>query len=259
MSYLIRLVVITFHALVLSACVGKASFEGDANTLNQSQVQTPLLLVSEPEPLSIIVIGGTSGVGLECVKLALDRGHHVTAVSRKPQKLTLQHPQLTKAAGNILSESDMTKLMAGHDIIISTVGLAAGKRNVTLFSKGTLNLLKVMQYTNQTRLISVSAIGAGDSKGHGGFLFDAILQPLVLGDDIDDKTRMEQLLINSDIDFTIVRPAILSNDVASRDYRIFTELTGVETGSISRKDVAHFIVSVAEQDAYIRQVVTLSN
>lgn len=259
MNYLIRLVLITLHALVLSACVGKASFNDDANTLTQSQVQAPLLLVSEPKPLSIIVIGGTSGIGLELVKLALERGHSVTAVSRNPAKLSLEHPQLTKAAGDILSESDMTRLIVGHDIIVSTVGLAAGKRNVTLFSQGTMNLLNVIQQTNQKRLISVSAIGAGDSKGHGGFLFDAILQPLVLGDDIDDKTRMEQLLINSDIDFTIVRPAILTNDLALRDYRIFTDLTGVETGSISRQDVAHFILSVAEQKAYVRQVVTLSN
>ncbi|MEL0066945.1 MAG: NAD(P)H-binding protein, partial [Gammaproteobacteria bacterium] len=63
----------------------------------------------------------------------------------------------------------------------------------------------------------------------------------------------------ANIDYTIVRPAILTNQPAQQKYRILRQLQGIETGSISRQDVAHFIVSIAEQKAYIKQVVTLSD
>ncbi len=130
---------------------------------------------------------------------------------------------------------------------------------MTLFSRGSSNIIKVMRETGQNRFIAVSAIGAGDSQGHGGFLFDTLLQPLILGDDIDDKSRMEAVISEANINYTIVRPAILTNQPAQQKYRILQQLQGIETGSISRQDVAHFIVSIAEQKAYIKQVVTLSD
>jgi len=251
-----RVVVVLLSSLFLAACVGKATFDGIPAT---NKGQAPLLLVKDPIPQSIVVIGGTSGIGLELVKLALTRGHSVTAVSRRPERLSLTHPNLIKAKGDILSSADMTKVVSGNDVVVSTVGLAAGKRNVTLFSEGTRNLIAVMSQAGKERLIVVSAIGAGDSEGHGGFLFDAILQPLILGDDIRDKTRMEDLLIESMLDYTVVRPAILTDDFAKQQYRIFTDLKGIETGTIARQDVAHFILSIAEQKAYIKQIVTVSD
>ena len=240
----------------VSGCVSNATFEGGAI---EQQSQAPLILQEQPTPLNIVVIGGTAGIGLEVVKLALDRGHTVTAVSRNTNKLRLARPNLRKQDGNILNIQDMQRLLPGHDIIISSVGLAAGKRNVTLFSRGSSNIIKVMRETGQNRFIVVSAIGAGDSQGHGGFLFDTLLQPLILGDDIDDKSRMEALISEANIDYTIVRPAILTNQPAQQKYRILQQLQGIETGSISRQDVAHFIVSIAEQNAYIKEVVTLSD
>ena len=193
------------------------------------------------------------------VELALSRGHHVTTVSRRPARLKLRHPNLIIQKADITILESMTSVIPGHDVVISTVGLSAGKRNVTVFSDGIANVLNVMLRNNQRRLIALSAIGAGDSKGHGGFLFDSILQPLILDDDIEDKTRMEEQLKLSEIDYTVIRPAILSNQPAGYQYHVLTDLEQIETGTISREDVAHFIMAIAEQNTYLRQIVTLSD
>ena len=196
---------------------------------------------------------------MELVEQALERGHVVTAVARRPERLSFSHPNLLTKKGDITSESDMRRLLPGHDVVVSTVGLSPGSRNVTLFSTGITNLLTVMADSGQNRLLAVSAIGAGDSKGHGSFWFDNVLQPLILAEDIEDKTRMEQILQQNSINFTIVRPAILTNDMAEYNYRVFTSYEGIDTGKISRKDVAHFLLALAEQNSYVRDIVTLSN
>ena len=242
--------------LFLTGCAGLATFDGGDITAVTDPAPE---LTTEAEPLRIIIIGGTSGVGLELVELAIARGHSVTAVARRPERLSLSHPNLMTKKGDITSIPDMQRLLPGHDVVVSTVGLSPGSRNVTLFSKGVSNLLTVMAETGQSRLLTVSAIGAGDSKGSGSFWFDAVLHPMILADDIDDKTRMEQILKENSIDFTVVRPAILTNDIAEEKYRVIKSYQGIETGSISRKDVAHFLLHLAEQNTYIRDIVTLSN
>ncbi len=109
----------SFSLAFVSGCVSNATFEGGAI---EQQSQAPLILQEQPAPLNIVVIGGTAGIGLEVVKLALDRGHTVTAVSRNTNKLRLAQPNLRKQDGNILNIQDMQRLLPGHDVIISSVG-----------------------------------------------------------------------------------------------------------------------------------------
>ena len=209
--------------------------------------------------MNLLVIGGTSGVGLELVKLALERGHFVTASSRNVDRVELKHPALKLAAGNILKAEDMQRLINGKDAVVSAIGLSAGSSDVTLFSEGAKVILPIMKELGVQRLISISAIGAGDSEGHGGFWFDHLLHPFILEDDIQDKTRQEKLIGNSKLDYTIVRPAILSDDGGQGRYWVITKLDGLETGKIARKDVAHFIMAALEQMLYLRETVILTD
>ena len=252
----LRIIILAILLIFLTGCASLATFAGGDITAVTDPTPS---LTTEAEPLKIIIIGGTSGVGLELVELAIARGHSVTAVARRPERLSFSHPNLMTKKGDITRVADMHRLLPGHDVVVSAVGLSPGSRNVTLFSKGISNLLTVMAETGQSRLLAVSAIGAGDSKGSGSFWFDTVLHPLILADDIEDKTQMEQILKENSIDFTVVRPAILTNDIAAEKYRVIKSYQGIETGSISRKDVAHFLLHLAEENTYLRDIVTLSN
>jgi putative NADH-flavin reductase len=108
------------------------------------------------------------------------------------------------------------------------------------------------------RLICVTGIGAGDSKGHGGFLYDRLVNPLLLKTIYEDKDRQEALIKASQADWTIVRPGFLTNGPLTGKYRVITDLTGITAGRISRADVAHFILAELADKRYLRQTLLLT-
>ena len=76
------------------------------------------------------------------------------------------------------------------------------------------------------RLICVTGIGAGDSRGHGGFLYDRVIAPFLLKTIYQDKDRQEALIRASGTDWTMVRPGFLTNGPLTGKYRLLTDLTG---------------------------------
>ena len=132
------------------------------------------------------------------------------------------------------------------------------RQPVSVYSTGTTNILAGMQAANATRAVFVTGIGAGDSQGHGGVFYDDVLWPLMLRTAYEDKNRAEALLRESGTNWTIVRPGFLTDETMSGAYYIVGDLTDVRSGSISRNDVAHFIVAALESGDYVRQTVLLT-
>jgi putative NADH-flavin reductase len=132
------------------------------------------------------------------------------------------------------------------------------RRPVTVFSRGTQNVLTAMAGHKVRRLLCITGIGAGDSKGHGGFLYDRIFQPLLLKTIYEDKDRQEALIRASDTDWTIVRPGFLTNGPLTRHYRVITDLAGITAGRISRADVAHFLLGELSANRHLGQTPLLT-
>lgn len=220
----------------------------------------PSSLASQPpSQLRILVIGGSSGTGLEVVKLALARGHDVTAMSRHPERMTLSHENLQVIKGDVLDAQAVNTAVTDKDVIVNAIGIGPTRDPVTVFSEGIKNVLESMQTAEVNRLVAVTGIGAGDSLGHGGFFYDRIVQPLALKTVYVDKDREERLIAASAVDWTIVRPGTLTDKPAETRYRVIQNLEGVVAGRISRADVAHFIVAILEAGSYTRATVMLSN
>jgi putative NADH-flavin reductase len=203
--------------------------------------------------MNILIVGATRGIGRQLLEQALSSGHAVTAMVRNLRRLATQHERLRAIKGDILDSDSVALAMAGQDAVCCTIGVKAPWPRVTVFSKGTKNLLQAMKQTGVRRLICVTGIGAGDSKGHGGFLYDCIFSPLLLRTVYADKDRQESLIKASDVDWTIVRPGFLTNGPLTKDYRMLTDMTGVTAGRISRADVAHFMLKEIESKQYLRQ------
>src|SRR4030095_5147232 len=111
---------------------------------------------------------------------------------------------------------------------------------------------------NVRRLICVTGIGAGDSKGHGGFLYDRILQPVFMKSIYEDKDRQEAQIRDSTLDWTIVRPAALTNGPATGLYRTLTSTPESRARRLSRADMAEFIVANLTAPEFVRQTVLLT-
>ena len=208
--------------------------------------------------MNILVAGAGRGIGRQLVEQALAAGHAVTALARDPSKLAAAHERLRIVQGSVLDPASVAAAMAGQNAVCCTIGVKTPWEQPSVFSEGTRRLLEAMKRSGVRRLVCITGIGAGDSRGHGGFLFDRVFFPLLLKAVYADKDRQEALIRASDTDWTIVRPGILSNGPLTGNYRALTDLSGVTARRISRADVAHFMLKELESNRYLGQTPLLT-
>lgn len=212
---------------------------------------------------SVLVVGASKGIGLETVKQALDTGHRVRALARSAAAIPVQHPELEKVAGDALDRAAVANALNDVDVVIQTLGVTAGLdmivKPVRLFSTATRVLVEAMTEAGVRRLISVTGLGAGDSRGKGGFVYNAIVFPLVLKRAYDDKDVQERIIRNSSLDWIIARPGLLTNGARTGAYRVLCDPRMWRAGAISRADVADFLVKQIDDDRYLHQTPLLIN
>jgi putative NADH-flavin reductase len=203
----------------------------------------------------VLVIGASRGIGLETVKAALLAGHGVRALARSGANIPIQNANLDKLSGDALDRDVIRKALDGVEAVIQTLGVDISPRAIfertTLFSQSTRILVDAMKAAGVKRLIAVTGLGAGDSRGHGGLLYDAIAFPLILKRVYDDKDVQERIIRSSGLDWTIVRPGLLTNRPATGQYRVLTKPRDWRFGVISRADVADFLVRQIDDRALI--------
>jgi putative NADH-flavin reductase len=208
--------------------------------------------------MKLVVIGATRGIGRCLVELALEEGHDVTALVRNPDRLDTNAGQPAVVQGDILDASSVKKSLQGSDAVCTTIGIGPTRKPVTVFSEGIRTVVAAMQATGTRQLACITGIGAGDSKNHGGFFYDRIINPLLLKTIYADKDREEAVVRASDVDWVIIRPGFLTNGPLTGRYRVLTDLTGMTAGKISRRDVAHFVLTELAEKKYVRQTPLLT-
>ncbi|MDQ0394442.1 NAD(P)-dependent oxidoreductase [Labrys monachus] len=203
--------------------------------------------------MKILVLGATGGTGRLIVRDALAKGHEVVALVRsKARAAGLAGAELVE--GDALDEAALTRAMAGCDAVVSSLGTAMSPfREVTTLSTATRALVGVMERQGVRRLVCITGMGAGDSRGHGGFLYDRLILPLLLRKVYQDKDRQEDAIRASALDWIIVRPTVLNDEPARGRVRALTDLSGVHGGKIARADVADFVVQQLTADTWLRQ------
>jgi uncharacterized protein YbjT (DUF2867 family) len=203
----------------------------------------------------VLVIGASRGIGLETVKAALRSGHSIRALARSAASMPIQNADLDKVSGNALDSDTVRKALEDVDVVIQTLGVDISPwaifERTTLFSQSTRILVDAMKAADVKRLIAVTGLGAGDSRGHGGFLYDTVAFPLLLKRVYDDKDVQEWIIRSSGLEFTIVRPGLLSDRPATGAYRVLTKPKDWRFGFISRADVADFLVRQIDDRALI--------
>jgi putative NADH-flavin reductase len=193
---------------------------------------------------TLTVFGVTGGTGARVVEAALAAGHTVTAVARRPEAVTARHARLTIVRGDVLDLGSIEAAISGRDAIVSALGVGVSRGPTEVYSLGVGNIMKAMKSAGVRRLICVSAsalaIDAEDPS-----VVRIILKPLLqrmLKRPFADLAIMEREVAASGLDWTIVRPPRLTNGARTGRYR--TALTPNLRGafSISRADLADYIV-----------------
>jgi putative NADH-flavin reductase len=165
--------------------------------------------------------------------------------------------------GSVLDPSVAERAVAGADAVAWCVGVRtlgpAFLRNVTVFSEGTRRAIEAMKEAGVSRLAVITGIGAGESRGHGGLLYEWIGLPLIVGGIYADKDRQEAIVKASGLNWTIVRPTLLTNGPRTGQYRVLTNLEGVHGGRISRADCADCLMRAIVEGAWSRTAITITD
>jgi uncharacterized protein YbjT (DUF2867 family) len=156
--------------------------------------------------------------------------------------------------GDARDEAAVHQALEGCEGVISALGTGVSPfREVTLLSTATRAVISAMRARGTKRLVCITGMGAGDSRGHGGFLYDRLIQPLLLRKVYEDKDRQEALVRDSGLEWVIVRPTVLNDKSGTGRIRVLTNLSGFHGGTISRKDVAHFVVEQLTGNGWMHQ------
>lgn len=207
-----------------------------------------------------LIMGATSGIGALAVQEAITRGLPVRAFARSAGKID-PTDLITPVAGDARSADDVAAALSGTRAVIYALGirerLAMLWEQETLFSQSTRILIDAMKAQDVRRLVAVTGFGAGRSRSAMSAI-ERLGHRAILGRPYADKDRQEELILHSDLDWTIVRPVILTNGPKSRAPKVLQDPASWRNGLISRKDVAAYLVDAVEQGRDIRTDVVLA-
>jgi uncharacterized protein YbjT (DUF2867 family) len=209
--------------------------------------------------MKILVLGASQGTGALCVKVALAAGHAVTAFARTPSKLDLTQAQLTKVTGDFHDAASVRAAVKGHDaaiICVSSTSLKGFKETPDYFSRGTKFCIDAMKEYGVRRLVVLSANGVGDSYAAASWFQRTFLIARLLKYPYRDHEVQERLTRESGLEFVIARPTRLTNGKANGRYTRSATPVSVPS-SISRADVAAFLVESCESPASVGKAVEL--
>ncbi len=195
--------------------------------------------------MKVVVFGSTGGTGREIVRQALELGHEVTAFARHAQALGIAHERLRLVEGDVLRPGSVDSAIEGQDVVLSALGTRSLFRHITLLSQSAEHIVGSMERRGVRRLIVETSLGVGDSRGQLGLIGTWIGVGVFLARIYADKERQERFIGESQLDWTIVRPAMLTNGSQRRIYRTWSGAAPTPSASrISRADVAHFMLSI---------------
>jgi putative NADH-flavin reductase len=208
--------------------------------------------------LRITVAGGSGRTGRLFVMAALDRGHDVTVLARDPARAPAPANGLTVVTGDVLLPSTVAPAVEGRDAVVSLLA-PRPRRDGRVYAEGTRNLEDAAQAAGVRRLVVVSAEGAGVDPGRLPFAYRLVTRIPVVARLYPDIARMdEEVSSREGMDWTIVRPPVLTNGPATGAYRIVEDRVAARGLALSRADLAAFLLEVVEKGLYVHERIAVA-
>lgn len=210
--------------------------------------------------MHIVIFGANGPTGRLLTRRVLDAGHSAVAVTRRPDDFPISNPGLTVVGADALRDG-LTGIVAGADAVLSTLGVPFTRRPVDTYSVGTRNVVNAMRQAGASRLVVVSSTGAHPARGrrHAPLAL-RLAEPVIartIGKTVyGDIRRMEALVRESGLDWTIVRPSGLFDLPDVTNYLAGeVEPVGAFTARI---DLADYLVKLAHVGAASQKAVVVS-
>jgi nucleoside-diphosphate-sugar epimerase len=220
--------------------------------------------------MKLTIVAATGGVGRELLQQAIAAGHDVTAVVRNPGKLPAGVPAVT-ADLTAPDPAALESAVAGTDAVLSGLGPHSNS-DAGIASQGTRAIVAAMKATGVRRIVAVSAAPVGTVRTHSrpsppkhdrgdGFfmryLFNRVAKA-AFGKVYADLAQMEDILADSDLYWTVIRPPQLTSKPLTGAYRTAYGQNIRGGWSVPRADVAQLMLHVVGQPETIHQAIGIA-
>jgi uncharacterized protein YbjT (DUF2867 family) len=212
------------------------------------------------ESVKLTIFGATGGTGRQLVEQALAAGNQVFAFVRNPAKLDTKHERLTVIQGELTDLVAIERAISGADAVLSALG-PRGDSGGKPLTRGIGNILAGMKSQGVRRLIITSTPSAHDPNDLPDMRFKALVSliKLTMRTAYEEIVGVAEAVRSSDRDWTIVRVSMLNNNPASGSVRAGYLGTGEVGLSISRADLARFMLQRVQDARHLRQAPVISN
>jgi putative NADH-flavin reductase len=202
--------------------------------------------------MRLVIFGANGQTGRLLTGQALTAGHDVAAVTRRPAAFPVTHERLAVVEADVRDAPAVNRAVGGADVVLSALGVPFTRKQITVYSEGTANIIAAMSRHGVKRLVVVSS-SATEPHLHaeGGFLLNRVLQPLVTATigktTYADMRRMEGLVRGSDLEWTIMRPSGLFEGPMQYDVHedqapgIFTSRAGLAAALLDQVTDNRFV------------------
>ena len=206
--------------------------------------------------MRLLILGATGPTGRNLVDQALGAGHEVTALARNTFRLPDAHPRLAVAVGDATDTRTLEDAMRGKDAVLSALGAGNSLRS-QIASCAMAALIPAMRARALNRVIFLSSFGVGASFEQASLL-QRIAFRTMLRQIFADKAKADAMLRASGLDWTLVYPTLLTNGARTGRYRVGERLEMRGMASISRADVAAFMLAQLATDEWRYRTAVIS-
>lgn len=206
--------------------------------------------------MRLSVFGATGKTGALIVKAALAADHEVNAFVRDPAKMTGTHERLHVVQGDAADADSVVRAIEGCDAVISALG--SGHNTLTMFGEVAVPAMQRLSVKRIVSLVGAGVSEPGDPASIGRTIM-LTLMGLIAKGVLEDASRHADQLRQSELDWTLVRPPRLADGEATGNIEHAPTLKLGPSRSITRADLAQFMLTVVTSDQYIRQSPMVAN
>jgi len=212
--------------------------------------------------MKLLIFGPTGGTGAQLLSQALKAGHDVTVIVRDPSKIPVSdHSPPTIITADVLQPQTWKDAVGGHDAVLSCLGSRDRRHPTTVYSRGATNIIDAMRHSAVRRLMCLSSAGLDipPETPLPQRLVTRLLIQRLYRHGYADMTAMERIVTASGIDWTIIRPPMLTNGPLTGRYRAAANQHLPNPKPISRTTLAHYMLTHIDDQNTWQKTVDISS
>lgn len=207
--------------------------------------------------MKVLVLGAAGKTGRAVVDRAKAAGHEVTAFVHHAEGYDAPDGVAVRD-GESTDPAAIATAVAGQDAVIDTIGGKTPYKRTSLEADTARAVITAMRDRGVRRLLVTSMTGVGDSLANMPLSQRPLLVTFLRAAK-PDKTAMEHAVSASGLDWTIVRPAVLTDKEATGDVRVYTADSREKAHTVTRGDLAAFLVAQLTSDDHLGRSATIAN